>query len=416
MSLTALYVGNFKGIKENHWIEIKPITIFIGRNSSGKSSCIHALASLSQTTKLTNNNRPLILDDEYASIHLGRFIEVIHTKTYEDSINLGLKIDKIGFLQLEGNKNIKKVGNADAVFKFKSTKRTQEVYLEIAHYTIGEHKFVSKRNANQTYTISDDKGNQVPNCIYKGGLILDQMSFYTLNPQKFMVFQPLFSLQLAMQQQLQNVYYLGPFRQSPIRRYPTRGASPNEVGPQGESTATLLANEFIQSRTRKHILQIANWLETMELAKKVDVSRVGSSDMFEINITLQDGKKFPLADLGYGLSQILPVLTQCSFASESSTLLFEQPEIHLHPKSARYLTKIFVDTYKKKNAKILAETHSIEMLGQLQREIQDGNIKSTEVAAYLVKREDKQTILEHINIEEDGDVYNVDWRRELTGI
>jgi predicted ATPase len=76
----------------------------------------------------------------------------------------------------------------------------------------------------------------------------------------------------------------------------------------------------------------------MELAKHLDVNRVGNSDLFEINITLSDEKNFPLADLGYGLSQVLPVLTQCSFAPESSTLLFEQPELHLHPKSAKNLS------------------------------------------------------------------------------
>lgn len=417
MSISALHIGNFKGIKDDRWIEIKPITLFIGRNSSGKSSCIHALTSLSQTIKLSNNNRPLILDDEYASIHLGRFIEVVHTKSYDDPIHLGLKTNKFAYYQHEDKKNVKKIGQGEAKFKFKCTKRTQEVFLDTAEYSLGEFKYSVVRNANQTYTLSDSNGNKVPNCSFKDGFLLDQSSLlWLMKPETYFAFQPLFALQGEFQQQLQTVCYLGPFRQSPIRRYPTRGASPNEVGAQGESTATLLANEFIQSRTRKHILQIADWLATMELAQKVDVSRVGSSDMFEINITLPDGKNFPLADLGYGLSQILPVLTQCSFANEGSTLLFEQPEIHLHPKSAKFLAKIFVDTFKKKNAKIIAETHSIELLGQLQAEIREGNIKSTDVAAYLVKRENKQTILVPIDIEEDGDVYNVNWRSELTGV
>ncbi len=80
MSISKLRIENFKGIRDLAEFEIKPITLFIGPNSSGKSSCIHALAALAQTSKLATSGRPLVLDDEYAQVHLGRFIEVIHSK------------------------------------------------------------------------------------------------------------------------------------------------------------------------------------------------------------------------------------------------------------------------------------------------------------------------------------------------
>lgn len=89
MAIERLFVRNFKGIADLGWLDIRPITLFIGANSSGKSSCLHALAALSQTAKLPNNSRPLILDDEYAQVHLGRFIDVIHTRSYSNEIELG---------------------------------------------------------------------------------------------------------------------------------------------------------------------------------------------------------------------------------------------------------------------------------------------------------------------------------------
>ena len=52
MAISKLRIENFKGVKNRKEIEIRPITLFIGANSSGKSSCIHALASLSQTAKI----------------------------------------------------------------------------------------------------------------------------------------------------------------------------------------------------------------------------------------------------------------------------------------------------------------------------------------------------------------------------
>ena len=81
MPIHSVTIENFKGVGEKTDIEIKPLTIFIGENSSGKSTVIHAIAALAQTVRLPNDSRPLILDDEYAFIHLGRFIEVIHFLT-----------------------------------------------------------------------------------------------------------------------------------------------------------------------------------------------------------------------------------------------------------------------------------------------------------------------------------------------
>jgi AAA15 family ATPase/GTPase len=55
MSIENIVVSNFKGIREEANFDIKPITVFIGQNSSGKSSCLHAIATLSQTIKLGNS-------------------------------------------------------------------------------------------------------------------------------------------------------------------------------------------------------------------------------------------------------------------------------------------------------------------------------------------------------------------------
>lgn len=91
MAICKLKVSNFKGISYPKEFIIRPITLFIGPNSSGKSTCIHALAALAQTIKLPNSGRPLVLDDEYAQVHLGRFIEVIHSKSYTDLIGIGFE-------------------------------------------------------------------------------------------------------------------------------------------------------------------------------------------------------------------------------------------------------------------------------------------------------------------------------------
>jgi predicted ATPase len=92
MSIEAIYAENFKGIDEWTSIDLMPLTIFFGANSSGKSTCIHACAALSQSLKTTNNNKPLVLDDEYSQVHLGRYIDVVHERGYKRSLKLGVKL------------------------------------------------------------------------------------------------------------------------------------------------------------------------------------------------------------------------------------------------------------------------------------------------------------------------------------
>jgi hypothetical protein len=224
---------------------------------------------------------------------------------------------------------------------------------------------------------------------------------------QYQVWMPILMAQRAVYQQLERTYYLGPFRQPPLRQYPTRGASPIEVGPQGEATATLLANEVMRSRSRTHIAEISKWLHMLGIGKNLNVSRIAASDMFDLDVTLPDDEAFALADLGYGLSQVLPVLAQCSFASEKSILLFEQPELHLHPLAVRPLASVFIDAMRKKQLTILAETHSPELIGQFVRELRNKTIKPEEFIVYRVHRENKETVIKPIEIVQEGEDFDI---------
>ena len=372
MAISKLHIENFRGIEEDTEVDIKPITIFVGPNSSGKSSCIHALACLSQTIKVTADNRPLVLDDEFADVHLGRFIEVIHSKSYQDQIGLGISLDNVTITDIEfekkedGTNDVKreeKTGSLKSFYKFKCSKRTQEISLESFEVDFNGPLFSGKRS-KEAYTITTKNQKvQLPIMDALGNsFLLDETSLLinstesglnsTKSRLKIFEYVSTQSAQSEILSALNKTLYLGPFRQPPARRYASRGAAPSEVGPMGESTITMLANESIQSNSRPHLTQIAKWLLHMKLAKGIDVNRIGSSDLFNVNLTLSDGEKFPQADLGYGLSQVLPVLKQCSFAPMGATLLFEQPELHVHTLASKGLAKVFVDTGKLKDDKV----------------------------------------------------------------
>ena len=154
MPIDKLTISNFKGIAEKTAFDIKPITLFIGPNSSGKSSCIHALAALAQTVKIANSKLPIVLDDEYAQVHLGRFIEVIHSSLYTDSIEIGVSLDRAG-MSVRYSKDYEVVGKEDevqATYSFKSTKRTQDITMEKAEFNVGT-KSLNFRKSGANYTV-----------------------------------------------------------------------------------------------------------------------------------------------------------------------------------------------------------------------------------------------------------------------
>lgn len=402
MAINKLTVTNFKGIEGRTEFTLKPITIFIGGNSSGKSSCLHAIASLAQTIKLGNSKPVLILDDDYAQVHLGRFIEIAHSKNFTDSINLEIEASPFG-MKLEGVIDLS--GPCSAAYSFKCDKKTEEIWLENTRLTVGDFwiNFKGKKNSG-TYTVTSSIAKN------KFEASLKANYFFTIDPrlEKDIYQREWMTLYFAtegIQRQIENslrkTLYLGPFRQSPLRRYPFRGSTANEVGAQGEAAITMLASEYIQSRDKSHLAQINKWLSYLGLAKSVGVARVGSSDLFDVSLTLTDDNKLPIADLGYGLSQVLPVLTQCSFADNNSTLLFEQPELHLHEGAARLLAGVFVETAVTKDSNIVIETHSKELVIELFNQINQGKLNVNDLVIYCVKREDGKSHYDAVGLEFD---------------
>jgi predicted ATPase len=211
MPIQSISVTNFRGIGDNTTIPIKPITIFVGANSSGKSTVIHALAALSQTVKASNDSRPLILDDDYAYVHLGRFIEVIHSKKYTDAITFGLAIDKFQFVELVKEKPEHKTGDLNVSYSFKSTTRTQKVSVECGNISIGQTAYEIKRKGEE-YVVKNMSSGKSATTTFKTGFTLDEAGLFGGGPEMLTNFWPALMAQRHTNELLQKTLYLGPFR------------------------------------------------------------------------------------------------------------------------------------------------------------------------------------------------------------
>lgn len=129
----------------------------------------------------------------------------------------------------------------------------------------------------------------------------------------------------------------------------------------------------------------------------------------------QNGLDMDLTDVGFGISQVLPVIVQGFLGANGTTTVIEQPEIHLHPKMQAELADLSIDITKTNQSRLIIETHSEYLLKRLRRRIAEGHMAAADVAIYLVNgsaasRRTKST-LEELEI---GDQGSFKWPADFT--
>ncbi len=201
------------------------------------------------------------------------------------------------------------------------------------------------------------------------------------------------------------INYVSPVRAHPKRYYFLDKAKVNASVDtlDGDSIAEILRqNEPLRTK-------INGWFNKFDI--NVDVTKL--EDVIHRLMIRQGGLDLYITDVGFGISQVLPVIMQGFLSSADSITIIEQPEIHLHPKMQAELADLFIDIvlmrYFDKEVKIkkylIIETHSEYLLKRLRRRISDGTISSENVAIYLVdpQTEEMGANIRELHIDNKGD-------------
>jgi hypothetical protein len=224
------------------------------------------------------------------------------------------------------------------------------------------------------------------------------------------------SLALSLEQQFQSLYYIGPLREYPQRDYDWSGERPEHVGQRGEYfVSALLASDQQNLEVQT---KVAYWLKELRLIHDFKIESIGRKGQ-QYEILVQSKPNSPeasLADVGFGVSQLLPILVLCYYASEGSTLILEQPELHLHPFVQAGLADVFIDVIKHRNLQIILESHSEHLLRRLQRRIAETaqDFTNADTALYFCNVDDSGTShLETLQIDPYGNITN--WPENFFG-
>jgi predicted ATPase len=235
-------------------------------------------------------------------------------------------------------------------------------------------------------------------------------------------------LALALEKQLGRVYYVGPLRDYPSRLYVWSGETPEHVGVKGEKTieAILAGQErtfTVKPGERKRTLPelVAARLRAMGLIRDFQVVPLAKHRK-EYEVLVKAGPHMPavkLTDVGFGVSQILPVIVECFYVPAHSVVIFEQPEIHLHPRVQAELADLFVDAIRAhengqpRHCQFIIESHSEHFLRRLQRRIAEEEISPDDTALYFVHTERDHARLEALDVDRFGNIRN--WPQSFFG-
>jgi hypothetical protein len=236
----------------------------------------------------------------------------------------------------------------------------------------------------------------------------DQQSLFMSNRRQFSIIDSSFDLYLRA---LRDVEYIGPFRAEPQRTNLFSGENPSTVGMDGAKAIDMLASDYLRRGRRKKelISNAVRWLKKAEIANDIKV-RVLTDRHYEVLVQHPVTHEFEnLADVGYGNSQVLPVIAAGYNLAEGATFMVEQPELHLHPKAQSDLGDFFADLYDR-NVQCILETHSEHLILRLQRHVAEGRIRAEDLCVYFVYPLEGKKQAVKLTLGEDG-IFREPWPR-----
>ena len=417
--ITHIRMKNFKSWQDSKRVELAPLTGFFGTNSSGKSSLLQMLLLLKQTI---GSDEVIFFGDENSLVNLGDFPEVIHGHNKDDLLGLefGGKPKESFKMSVYGSMPNGQTGNVLVpIDNFTFNTVVHEIGID---FLIKEfcYRFepcgppeVKWKNGSLSHTnLLGGKSSQT---------IIGSINCYG-GPYRAQSHGLLRPLSGAFENLFSHVYYLGPTRVDPQRHYNWQGGHPQHIRQWGNQTVDALLSARVRKLKTLHQEEevpiedrISYWLQEMDLAYSfsLDWKTQGST---EYEVRIQKTSSSPpvtLVDMGYGLGQFLPVLVLCYYAPEGSTLILEQPGIHLHPKVQSQLADLLIEVATERNLQILVESHSEHLLNRLQRRVAEEKIAADQTALYFCRNDEGVSNIERLKMDEFGNITN--WPENFFG-
>ena len=379
-SLAAITIEGFKSIKSECKLELGNLNILAGANSAGKSSFLQPLLLLKQTVEAAYDPGPLLIDGPNV-----KFTELAQI-----------------FSKPGGAKKQLSIG------LYASDGRALKLSFEIGErkqLQIKENVHIGRNGLAQTLTESLS-GDDVKKIVKASGFPIDGVfsqghasigrdrAFLRLqfnDADRRYVF-PVGIVDGFGEDVGRNLIHVPGLRGNPERSYKKTAVGGSFPGTLDTYVASIVAHW--QESDHEKLDTLGRQLQQLGLtwkvtSKKIDDTRV-ELQVGRLPTAAQGGAKdlVSIADVGFGVSQVLPVLVALLVAKPGQMVYIEQPETHLHPKAQRALAQIFADAVQR-NSVVIVETHSLLFVRAVQTLVAQGIVQKDVVKLHWVERDAK---------------------------
>lgn len=377
-SLAAITIEGFKSIKLECRLELGNLNILAGANSAGKSSFLQPLLLLKQTEEATYDPGPLLIDGPNV-----KFTEL--AQIFSKPVG-GKKQLSIGLFANDGR-------SLKLSFEIGERKQLQ----------VKENVHTGRNGQIQTLTESLS-GDDVKKIVKASGFPSDGLfarghasigRYRAFLRLQFIDADRRYVFPVGMANGFgedfgRNLIHVPGLRGNPERSYKKTAVGGSFPGTLDTYVASIVAHW--QENDHEKLDTLGRQLQQLGLtwkvtSKKIDDTRV-ELQVGRLPTAAQGGAKdlVSIADVGFGVSQVLPVLVALLVAEPGQMVYIEQPETHLHPKAQRALAQIFADAVGR-NSVVIVETHSLLFVRAVQTLVAQGSVQKDVVKLHWVERD-----------------------------
>ena len=376
--ITKISISGFKSIATECSIKIRPLTILAGANSSGKSSIMQPLLLMKQTLESSTDYGALRLSGNNISFTSAKqILSYSPDGGQTDCFTIEIEID-----------HLSKFRN---IFK-KITNKPIDIVETIYYDDISGYNAKSGMNREDILKILPQSIKD----LYRLESLSEKFTLGVVRNFCFLIFatyylddfstlQPLFKPYLWVASEIQQIIHIQGLR-SLERVLPVTGISQNLSGSFEKYVASLIYSWQTLETDKLQILN--NYLHTLNLSKKIEATEINDTQIeLKVNRSLDSDDMVNIADVGSGVSQVLPVLVALVAAEPEQLVYLEEPEIHLHPRAQANLGAIIVDAANR-GVRVVLETHSDLLLRRIQSLVAEDKISPDKAILHWFSRDE----------------------------
>jgi hypothetical protein len=419
---------NARSFLETGSLPIAPITLLVGENSTGKTSFL-ALYRIAIELARGNLN-PNFNKDPF---NLGAYDQIAHyrggkygrSKSFEIEVEFPLRIIMSSRLRRSESKLPEE---ARLEFKFgeiNSQPRLVEYKFSAGPYTVVVNS-TDKKWPVMEFSTPSGRGGVSPKMLRRYIPFYDEdamasvirsimyfgRGFRPFNPTQYsgekndlLVLAELWDV--ARKSIRHEPYAFAPVRSSPKRTYDPVDSEPES---EGGHVPMVLQKTFISNR--------AKWLKLKEamdsfgkasgMFDQISLKSLGlrksGSDPFQVMVKIA-GPASNMIDVGYGVSQVLPLIVDLVEQNKPKTYLMQQPEIHLHPRAQAELGTFLASFVRSSRSRLIVETHSDFLVDRIRMEARRNKLLTPkDVSIMFFERKDLEVKISQITLDEEGNL------------